>query len=528
MIQQATRTPLAPQDLLKQGFALLNQGRPQEAARLCQQVIAQNPRIPQAHFLVGLVALSLRDRLTAVHAFGSVTQLQPDHAAAWAQLAKLFIEEGQVNRADQALKEAEKHGSSDPLVQDLLGTVYTRMGDHARAKVQFEQAVAGASEHPQYSLNLANNRVYHGDIAEAEGLYQSVLNRIPNHAQAHWALASARKATDRQHLEAMQAVLQQPNISERSRAFLHYAVGKECEDLKDWDGAIDAFMAGAKARRATVAYDEVAEQAMFDFLAEHCTEQWLADGQGSDHRAPIFVLGQPRTGTTLIERIITSHSDVSSAGELQQFGMSLRRLNNHQDPRRFSAELFAASMALDFKQVGDSYMNATKRLQGGTPRFVDKLPVNYLLIPFILKAFPNAKIVHLTRDPMDACFASFKQLFADAYLHSYDQAEMARHHSRYLKLMALYRERFAGRFFDISYEATAQDLEPNARALIGYLELPWQDACLNFHQQSGAVSTASAAQVREPAHTRSIGRWKKYQQQLQPMLQTLSNENIAI
>ncbi|MDN3639122.1 sulfotransferase [Simiduia curdlanivorans] len=527
-MQHATRTPLAPQDLLKQGFALLNQGRPQEAARLCQQVIAQNPRIPQAHFLVGLVALSLRDRLTAVQAFGSVTQLQPDHAAAWAQLAKLFIEEGQVNRADQALKEAEKHGSSDPLVQDLLGTVYTRMGDHGRAKVQFEQAVAGASEQPQYSLNLANNRVYHGEIAAAESLYQSVLTRIPHHAQAHWSLAAARKATDHSHIEVMQKLLLQPRLEDRPRAFLHYAIGKECEDLKDWDSAIEAFMAGAKARRNTVEYDEAAEQLMFDYLIEHCTEEWLADSQGSDHSAPIFVLGQPRTGTTLIERIITSHSDVTSAGELQQFGMSLRRLNNHRDPKRFSAQMFEASMNLDFKQVGDVYMEATKRLHGGTPRFVDKLPVNYLLIPFILKAFPKAKIVHLTREPMDACFASFKQLFADAYLHSYDQAEMARHHSRYLKLMAVYRERFAGRFFDISYEATAQDIEPNARALIQYLELPWQDACLNFHQQTGAVSTASAAQVREPAHTRSIGRWKKYQQQLQPMLQALSNENIAI
>ena len=524
----ATPTALAPQDLLKQGFALLNQGRPQEAARLCQQVIAGNPRIPQAHFLVGLVALELRNRATAVQAFGSVTKLQPDHAAAWAHLAKLFIEVGQINSADRAITEAERLGASDPLVLDLLGTVYTRMGDHERAKTQFLQAVANAPEQPQYLLNLANNHVYHGDVAQAEVIYESVLKRIPNHAHAHWSLAAARKATDRQHIEAMQNLLLQPNLQDRPRAFLQYAIGKECEDLQDWDTAIEAFIAGAKARRNTVEFDEAAEQAMFDFLIEHCTEEWLAQGQGSDHAAPIFVLGQPRTGTTLIERIITSHSDVTSAGELQQFGMSLRRLNNHQDPKRFSVAMFEASMNLDFKQVGDVYMQATKRLHGGTARFVDKLPVNYLLIPFILKAFPKAKIVHLTPDPMDACFASFKQLFADAYLHSYDQAEMARHHSRYVKLMAVYRERFAGRFFDISYEATARDLEPNARALINYLDLPWQDACLNFHQQAGAVSTASAAQIREPAHTRSIGRWKKYQQQLQPMLQALSNENIAI
>jgi hypothetical protein len=150
------------------------------------------------------------------------------------------------------------------------------------------------------------------------------------------------------------------------------------------------------------------------------------------------------------------------------------------------------------------------------------------MIPLILKALPNARIVHLVRDPMDACFASFKQLFADAYLHSYDQLEMARHHARYLHLMQVWRERFPGRFYDISYEDTVARLEPNARALLDYLELPWEPACLNFHEQGGAVSTASAVQVREPAHTRSIGRWRRYESQLQPMLRALEAAGVEV
>ncbi|MBB3167747.1 tetratricopeptide repeat-containing sulfotransferase family protein [Simiduia aestuariiviva] len=526
-MDHAIASPPLP-TLLKQGFALLNAGQPQQAARLCQQIMSMNPRLPQAHFLVGLVALEMRDRATAVQAFGSVTTLQPSHAAAWAHLAKLFMEEGQVNRADAALKQAEAHKSSDPLVQDLLGAVYSRMGDHGLARQQFEQAVAGAPDNIQYRLNLASNRVYHGELTQATADYQQVLAKVPGHAQAHWALASAHKAQDDTHIAQMRELLAQPQLPERAQAFLHYAIGKESEDLEDWSSAIEAFMAGAKARRNTVAFDEAAEIAMVEFLTEHCTAEWLADGPGSEHRAPIFVLGQPRTGTTLIERIISSHTDVTSAGELQQFGLSLRRLSRHQDPKRFSAALFNAALPLDYRQVGNMYMEATRRMQGDTSRFVDKLPVNYLLIPFILKALPKAKIVHLTRNPMDACFASFKQLFADAYLHSYDQAEMARHHARYRRLMAHYHREFPGRIFDISYEATAQDLEPNARALLDYLELPWQAQCLQFHQQSSTVATASAAQVREPVHTRSIGRWKKYQQQLQPMLQTLSSENIEV
>ena len=158
---------------------------------------------------------------------------------------------------------------------------------------------------------------------------------------------------------------------------------------------------------------------------------------------------------------------------------------------------------------------------------MDKLPQNYLLLPLILKALPGAKIVHLTRNAADACFASFKQLFADAYLHSYDLGEMARHHCRYRRLMECWRERFPGRFFDVGYEATVSDLETNARALIDYLDLPWQDACLRFYEQKQTVSTASAVQVRAPAHTRSVGRWRRYETQLEPMLEILREHGYA-
>jgi hypothetical protein len=249
---------------------------------------------------------------------------------------------------------------------------------------------------------------------------------------------------------------------------------------------------------------------------------------GHDDPAPIFVVGQPRTGTTLVERIITSHSQVHSAGELKQFGTSVRRLANYREPKRQSARLAELAATIESEKLGKAYMGMTTKLRGNLPRFVDKLPPNYLYLPLILKALPNAKIVHLTRNPMDACFASFKQLFADAYLHSYDQAEMARHHARYYHLMALWRERFGNRFFDIAYEATAGDLEPNARALIDFLELPWEDACLDFHKQQAAVTTASAVQVRQTVHTRSIDRWRRYEKQLAVTRQTLQEQGVPV
>ena len=517
------------QTLLRQGFQALNRGQVQQASDYCRQVLGIQPDLVEGHFLVGLVALEMRDRRTALNAFGSVTKLQPGHAAGWAQLAKLFIGDGQLNRADAALDKVAEADPGDPMVCDLVGTIYTRMGEHGSARTWCEKAIRNKPEHPPYLLNYANNLVYHGETDAAEAVLRDIIAIDENNPQAHWVLASTRKATDRRHVEQMRALLESHRQHPRLEAFYHYAIGKELEDLQEWDEAFDAFQRGANVRRKTVEYDEAAEIEMFEFIEDQFTTDWVDDGSaGHDADAPIFVLGQPRTGTTLIERIISSHSQVHSSGELQQFGMAVRRLSKHTDPRRFSKQLFESALELDCARVGAVYMESTRRVQGDTPRFVDKLPQNYFYVPMILKALPHARIVHLTRDPMDACFASYKQLFADAYLHSYDLEEMARHHCRYRRLMAAWRERFPGRFLDISYEETVSDLEPNARRLIEFLGLPWEDACLRFHEQKHAVSTASAVQVREPAHTRSIGRWRKYEDRLQPMRQVLEQNGLEI
>ena len=515
--------------MVRQGYREMRQGNIAAAASCCQRAINQQPDLVPAHFLVGLVALEGKDRKTAFSAFRTVVKLDRDHGAAWAQLARLHMSEGQVNMADAALRETLRIKPGEPVVLDMIGTTLSLMGEYDAAKAFYEQANAKKPDSPPLMQNLANNLVYHGDTEGAEHVFERIIDILPNSPQSHWGLSSSRKAIDTTHIDQMRALLPQVEADPRSQAFYYYAIGKELEDLQQWDEAFSAFEQGASARRGTVDYDESAEQAMFDYLEAHYNSDWLKSREtGHADSSPIFVLGQPRTGTTLVERVISSHSQVHSAGELQQFGLAVRRLSNYRNPKRFTRELFELAGELEPAKLGGLYLQTTRKMRGGTPRFVDKLPQNYFYIPLILAALPNAKIVHLVRDPMDACFASFKQLFADAYLHSYDQREMARHHARYRHLMNLWRERFPGRFFDISYEDTARDLEPNARALIDFLGLTWEDVCLHFHQQDGAVSTASAVQVREPAHTRSIGRWRRYENHLQPMVQELESAGITV
>lgn len=527
--QSTTRAAPWMQDTLRQGFALLSAGRLEEAAECCRRVLGAKRDLIEAHFLVGLIALEMKQNGTAISAFGSVTKLEKEHGAAWAQLARLFMIVGQPNRADAALENAVKYNDGNPLILDGIGAVYGLLGDQQEAAVWVDRAVEKQPNSVPFLVNQANSKVFLGKLNEAESSLRKALAINPQNPNAHWVLANLRKATDRVHVEELQKLAKKEWRNPRALAFICFGLGKELEDLEAWDEAFEAFSQGAKARRSAIEFDEAREVEMYDAFGEIFTPEWLeTDAEGHDSSSPIFVVGQPRTGTTLVERIITAHSMVHSAGELKQFGTAVRRLSNYEEPTRYSPKLAQLAAGVDSKKLGKSYMVTSKKMRGTLPRFVDKLPPNYLYIPLILKALPNAKIVHLKRNPMDACFASFKQLFAEAYYHSYDQAEMARHHARYYHLMAVWRERFPHRFFDISYEDTARNLEPNARALIEYLELPWEDACLDFHKQKAAVTTASAVQVRKPAHTRSIGRWRRYEEQLAPMRKALEEQGVPV
>lgn len=523
-------TPVARwmQAVLREGFAHLNAGRINEASACCQKLLTAKPDLAAAHFLVGLIAMEIKQNANAIRAFGSVTKLEPAHGAAWANLASLFVRAGQAVRADAALAKAVEHADENPVVLDLVGAVHGQLGSHEEAGRWFARALAKNPDSVPFQVNSANNHMTMDRLDEAETMLKRVIKRAPGHPNAHWLLSGLRKAGDRSHIDELSALIAKTD-NPRALAFLCYGRGKELEDLEDWDSAFDSFEVGAAARRKTLDFDEPREVAMFEAFAQTFTREWFDQApSGNEDSSAIFVVGQPRSGTTLIERIIVAHSQVHSAGELQQFGHCLRRLGDYREPTPQSPKLAEMAVAVDPKALGSAYLQTTSTLRGGTPRFVDKLPLNYLYIPLILTALPNAKIVHLRRNPMDACFASFKQLFADAYPHSYEQTEMARHHTRYFKLMETWRERFGDRFLDISYEDTAANLEPNARALIEFLELPWEHACLEFHKQATAVATASVVQVRQPAHTRSVGRWHRYEQRLKPMRETLELAGVPL
>lgn len=504
-----------------EGFAALKEGRTGAAESSARAALAADPRRPEAHFLVGLLALERKDWRTGIAAFGSVTRLNPADAAAWAHLALLLQRVGHFDRADEALTRALEREPADPGTADLIGGALAQFGRHREAEAWHRKAFDADPSRADFAVSLASANIFLGRETEAVAALTPFIKAggVP---PAEWLYSTLRRAGSRSRADRLIRYAEATG-SPQAKSFLFYAAGKELEDCEIWADAFAAFDAGARAKRSTIQYDEGAEIALFDKLASTFSAEWISYAtRGIEDPAPIFVIGQPRTGTTLVERILASHSAIEAAGELQQFGLAVRRASRVGE----DGDAVAAWSRAKSRAIGEAYLKSVAPMRVGKPKFIDKLPRNFLYVPLIAAALPRAKIVHLTRDPLDACFASFKQLFAEAYPHSYDQSEMARHYCRYARLMGLWREVAPNAFIDVSYESLVVDLDGEARRMFEYLELPFEAQCLRFHELEAPVATASAVQVREAAHARSVGRARRYGERLEPMRQILVAEGL--
>ena len=309
------KKPLSIGDVLSKGYQAFDAGDMKTAEACCQKVLSSNPNIPQAHFLVGLIAFEAKERRVAASAFNTVTKQDPKNAGAWAHLAKLFSEMGYTVKADEALRKAESLNPQIPMVYNVLGLTSNIIGDHEKAVSWFKKAYMSNPRNTTYGTSLANAQSFMGNLEEAEETIKAVLEVNNTAAEAHWVLSGLRKATDDSHAKFMEELADTISGRPVSEAFLRYGAGKEYEDLGEWEKAFNAFSRGAKVRRTVIEYDEEKEKELFTTLHKHYTHDWYTSSQSeADSSAPIFIIGQPRTGTTLIERVVTSHSKVHSGG----------------------------------------------------------------------------------------------------------------------------------------------------------------------------------------------------------------------
>ena len=370
-----------------------------------------------------------------------------------------------------------------------------------------------------YRRGLA--QLYAGDSAGAEASLAACLARDPQSLPALRARSRLRRATpERHHLDELHRVAARTPDHAADAPLLYYTLFKELDELGETDAAWAALDRGMRLRRGQVRYDAGAEDALFQALHE---VRPVADGEGATTNGPIpvFIVGMPRSGTTLLERMLGAHPQVADGGELRDFTTQMRWLTGCMGGPHPDLALARAATTLDVAALGERYLAHTQWRAGGRSHYTDKLPTNFLNVGWIARALPQARILHMARAPIDSCFSNLKELFADAYPHSYDQHDMADHYRRYRALMAHWHQAFPGRVLDVHYERLVRDPQAVAREVLAFCGLPWTDGVLAPEQRRSAVATASSVQVREAIHPRFVGQWRRYADQLAPLIARL-------
>ena len=452
----------------------------------------------------------------------------PASAALLVARAQCLLGLGNPVEARRAAAAAEAMALAHPAHLDALGSVFSGAGDQPRALSLFDRAVALAPVNAHFIFNRATVYRFLGRLAEAEADYDRVIALKPDDYEAYLNRTELRTQTSAaNHLDALESLASRGIADPRGFVQIHYALAKECEDLELYPKSFDYLKRGAAKRREHLRYEIAHDVATVDWIIDAFPGGVYPAGQGASEDAPIFIVGLPRSGSTLVERILSSHTNIVSAGELNDFALSLvaavrRQGGAAQLPRR---ELVARCAAIDFAQLGSDYLARARRLVGGS-RFIDKMPLNYLYCGLIRRALPNAKIVHVQRHPMAVCYAMYKTLFQDGYPFSYDLEEIARYYIAYRRLMDHWQATVPGALHTVHYEALVADQIGQTRLLLKFCDLEWQDACVEFERNTAASTTASAPQVRRPIYQSSVAQWRHYESELEPLMRKLRSAGI--
>ena len=511
---------------------LLNDlGEPDEALISARRAIDCNPRHGDAYINAAAVEIARGRHAEALRWLDSLLSFAPGHAGALAARSGALKH---LNRDDEALDSARRAVALAPDNQEAnnaLGQALQALGRFEEALTVYERSATLPSLQPETALvNKAVLLMEVGRTEEARVTFDQALVVNPRSTAVWFNRADLKtfKADDTE-IGRMETLLASGDVQSRcDRMSLHFALGKAWLDAGDADRAFAHLGQGNRMKRAAISFNAEASVRWLDAIAEAFPADLFARhaGGGEPSDLPVFIVGIPRSGTTLLEQILASHSQVHGAGELKVVSRMVEQaMGSDHRPLGFP-QLVSSLLPGDPARMGRHYLAAVSALAPGSRRVVDKMPANFLYAGLIHLMLPNARIIHCHRDPVDTCLSCYTKLFSDEQAFTYDQAELGRFYRGYETLMAHWRAVLPpDRFIEVEYEQVVADIETQARRMIAFSGLEWQDSCLEFHKSRRPVKTASVNQVRQPIYRGSVGRWKPYERHLGPLLAALEMAN---
>jgi tetratricopeptide (TPR) repeat protein len=500
-----------------------------DAAEACDQLNQQYPEFESGWYTASHLAMMIKEPMLAVSAIDRALQLSPGKPEWWFQRVECLSALGEVAAARATAEQVANHLFDAAGISAAFAHLLSRLGMYKAARRHYQHAVELEPDEGQYHYNLATVERFLGNIRAAHDSVTRCIELRPDDDEAHLLRAGLVTQTGEvNNIDTLLEAFERADGQARRQVKICFALAKELEDIEDYPRAFEFLSKGASLRRSNMAYTPQKDLDAIQNIQDVYTAD-MFDGhiEGHINAEPIFVIGMPRTGTTLVERILGSHSVVRSAGELQTFSLELVKHCRLVSGEKAGnpADLVSTSRSIDFMALGEDYIAGTRPDTGTTAYFVDKLPLNFLYAGLIHLALPKAKIILLDRDPMDTCYAVYKNLFEGIYPFSYDLEELANYFVAYRKLIDHWQSVMPGVMHVVKYEELVTTPKPIIENLLSACGLSWEDACMRFYESAHAATTASAVQVRSNIFQSSIGKWRNYEEQLKPVSDILGELN---
>jgi tetratricopeptide (TPR) repeat protein len=511
------------------GGAALALGLTQDAQQFWNVAIARDPGYADAHYNLGVLHYGRRDLPAAARSFMRTLALSPNHAAALNNLGALLQHLGSFAEATTLLQRAVRIDPCSAEAFNNLGLALLELERFEEAGASLDQALRLRPRFAAALTNRARICIECGEPLAAQKFLAAALEADPDYGEAHYGMSRLLRATSGMpwigQLEG--AYARRASLPVRSASALSFAMGKVREDLAEYTAAFEAYAEGNRLCYAQRPFDEAADQRAHAgrttfgaelYAGESATESAAAEPAPAQP-VPVFVVGMPRSGTSLVEQVLASHPEVSGAGELALLAELTARV-----PLCAPAGAERAAWLAQLRALGREYVTRAARSASRGRFLVDKMPGNYLHLGLLPLMIPAAKIIHMQRDALDTCLSCYTTPFVRGHEYSFDLGMLARRYRRYERLMAHWAQVLPPkRVLTVRYEALVSDLEHEARRMLAYLGLQWDEACLNFHETRRAVRTASAAQVRRPLYVESVARWRRFERELGPLQAALAS-----